>query len=181
MSELIHEIAQLIENASGFVIGDRNTDGLASFVQGRVAQGGFAGVEHYIDYLRRHPDARQVPGLVLFRFDAPLFFANSDHFERCVRAVIDDSPDRVRRLVIAAEPITDIDTSAAAMLEILLEDLQRSQIELDFAELKGPVKDRLIQYGLYEQIGSSHFHSTIGAAVKSYILAHEVDWANWDD
>jgi len=59
VSELIHEIAQLIENASGFVIGDRNTDGLASFVQGRVAQGGFAGVERYIDYLRRHPDSEE--------------------------------------------------------------------------------------------------------------------------
>jgi high affinity sulfate transporter 1 len=131
--------------------------------------------------LGRHPDARQVPGLVLFRFDAPLFFANSDHFERRVHAAIDDSPGRVQRLVIAAEPITDIDTSAAGMLEILLADLQRKQIELDFAELKGPVKDRLIQYSLYEQIGSSHFHSTIGAAVKSYIQAHEVDWANWDE
>jgi MFS superfamily sulfate permease-like transporter len=130
--------------------------------------------------LGRHPDARQVPGLVLFRFDAPLFFANSDHFERRVRAVIEDSPGRVRRLVIAAEPITDIDTSAAAMLEILVEDLQRNEIELGFAELKGPVKDRLIHYGLYDQIGSSNFQSTIGAAVKSYVSAHEVDWDNWD-
>ncbi len=59
MSELIHEIAQLIENASGFVIGDQNTDGLASFVQGRVARGRFAGVERYIDYLRRHPDSEE--------------------------------------------------------------------------------------------------------------------------
>jgi high affinity sulfate transporter 1 len=131
--------------------------------------------------LGRHPDALQVPGLVLFRFDAPLFFANSDHFERRVHAAMADSPDRVRRLVIAAEPITDIDTSAAAMLQILIDDLQRKQIEFGFAELKGPVKDRLIQYGLYDQIGSSQFHSTIGAAVKSYVRAHEVDWANWDE
>jgi len=131
--------------------------------------------------LGRHPDARQVPGLVLFRFDAPLFFANSDHFERRVRAAMADSPDRVRRLVIAAEPITDIDTSAAAMLQILIHDLQRDHIELGFAELKGPVKDRLIQYGLYDQIGSSHFHSTIGAAVKSYVRSYDVDWTNWDD
>ena len=131
--------------------------------------------------LGRHPYAQQVPGLVLFRFDAPLFFANSDHFERRVRAMIDDSPVRVRRLVIAAEPITDIDTSAAAMLEILVRDLERDHIELAFAELKGPVKDRLIAYGLYDRIGSSHFHSTIGAAVKSYVQAHEVEWTNWDD
>ncbi len=131
--------------------------------------------------LSRHPEGREVPGLVLFRFDAPLFFANSDHFERRVRAVIDDSPDRVRRLVIAAEAITDIDTSAVAMLEALIDDLHRIHVELAFAELKGPVKDRLIQYGLYDEIGSTHFHPTIGAAVKSYVRAHEVDWTNWDD
>ncbi len=59
MSEFIHEIAQLIESASGFVIGDRSTDGLASFVQERVARGGFAGEERYIDYLRRHPDSEE--------------------------------------------------------------------------------------------------------------------------
>ncbi len=128
--------------------------------------------------LSRHPYARQVPGLVLFRFDAPLFFANSDHFARRVRSVIDGSPGRVRRLVIAAEPITDIDTSAAAMLEILIDDLQSCDIELAFAELKGPVKDRLIQYNLYDQIGSSHFYPTIGAAVKSYVQAHEVPWVD---
>ena len=59
MSEQIHEIAQLIEDASGFVIGDRSTDALASFVQDRVARGGFSGVERYIDYLRRHPDSEE--------------------------------------------------------------------------------------------------------------------------
>jgi chemotaxis protein methyltransferase CheR len=59
MSEPIHEIARLIENASGFVIGDHSTEGLASFVEERVARGGFAGVERYIDYLRRHPDSEE--------------------------------------------------------------------------------------------------------------------------
>ena len=131
--------------------------------------------------LGRHPDAQQIPGLVLFRFDAPLFFANSDYFERQVHAAIDQSPTRVHRLIVAAEPITDIDTTAAAMLEILIVDLQRNKVELDFAELKGPVKDRLAQYGLYDQIGSSHFHSTLGAAVKSYTQDHDVDWVNWDE
>ena len=59
MSELIQEIAQLIENASGFVTGDRSTDALDSFVRERVTRGGFAGVERYIDYLRRHPDSEE--------------------------------------------------------------------------------------------------------------------------
>lgn len=131
--------------------------------------------------LSRHPEALQVPGLVLFRFDAPLFFANADHFERRVHEVIADADDRVQRLVIAAEPITDIDTSAAAMLETLIEDLNERGVELEFAELKGPVKDRLSQYDLYELIGRESFHSTMGTAVSSYLADYDVEWQNWDE
>jgi high affinity sulfate transporter 1 len=129
----------------------------------------------------RHPEASEVPGLLLFRFDAPLFFANSDHFERRIQRIISEADEPVRCIVIAAEPITDVDTSAAAMLEALVEGLRSRGIELAFAELKGPVKDRLREYGLYEQIGERHFHSTVGAAVKSFVATHEVDWTNWDD
>jgi chemotaxis protein methyltransferase CheR len=56
---MIDEVAQLIEAASGFVIGDQNTDGLVSFIRERVARGGFSGVERYVDYLRRHPDSEE--------------------------------------------------------------------------------------------------------------------------
>jgi high affinity sulfate transporter 1 len=129
----------------------------------------------------RHPEATEVPGLVLFRFDAPLFFANSDHFERRVQQTIRQADAPVRRVVIAAEPMTDVDTSAAAMLEALNTGLRERGIELAFAELKGPVKDRLQLYGIYEQIGERHFHPTIGSAVKSFLVDHNVDWANWDD
>ncbi len=59
MSEPIQEIARLIETASGFVIGGQSTDVLESFVRDRVARGGFAGVERYIDYLRRHPESEE--------------------------------------------------------------------------------------------------------------------------
>ncbi|NND74620.1 MAG: sulfate permease [Ilumatobacter sp.] len=129
----------------------------------------------------RHPTARQVPGLVIFRFDAPLFFANADHFERRLRTIIRSADGPVRLVLIAAEPITDIDTSAAVMLEALVDDLHERGIELAFAELKGPVKDRLGRYGLYESIGPERFHPTIGSAVRSYVSAHDVDWVNWDD
>jgi high affinity sulfate transporter 1 len=129
----------------------------------------------------RHPDARRVPGLVLFRFDAPLFFANADHFERRVHEVIAEANGPVRRFVISAEPITDIDTSAALMLETLIDDLNEAGIELEFAELKGPVKDRLSDYDLYELIGIESFHSTLGSAVRSYVDTYQIDWTNWDD
>ncbi len=129
----------------------------------------------------RHPDARQVPGLVIFRFDAPLFFANADHFERRMRAIIRTADGPVRRVVIAAEPITDIDTSAAVMLEALVSELSGRGVELAFAELKGPVKDRLVRYGLYAEIGPDRFHPTIGSAVRNFIDDYDVDWVNWDD
>ena len=63
----------------------------------------------------RHPQAARVPGLVLFRYDSALFFANAEDFRRRLAEVIEARPDRVRRVVVAAEPITDIDTTAAAM------------------------------------------------------------------
>jgi MFS superfamily sulfate permease-like transporter len=106
---------------------------------------------------------------------------NSDHFERRVHEIIDNTSSPVRQVVIAAEPITDVDTSAAAMLQELVEGLRARGIELELAELKGPVKDRLRAYGLYDLIGEHHFHSTIGSAVKSYVEHHNVEWTNWDE
>ncbi len=129
----------------------------------------------------RHPEATTIPGLVLFRFDAPLFFANADHFERRVNEVLRRSPTQVRRFVVAAEPITDIDTSAAAMLERLIPDLHSRGIEFGFAELKGPVKDRLRQYGLYDVIGVERYYSSVGAAADRYVIDHGIDYVDWTE
>jgi MFS superfamily sulfate permease-like transporter len=109
-----------------------------------------------------------VPNLLLFRFDAPLFFANAAFFEEQLGEAIDATPGGVRRVVIAAEPISDIDSTGGEMLQILLDDLDARGIEFAFAELKGPVKDRLRSYGLYDRIGNEFFYPTLGAAVLSY-------------
>ena len=116
----------------------------------------------------RHTDAIQAPGLLLFRFDAPLFFANADHFAATVRAEIAARPEPIRWVVIAAEPITDIDTTAAEMLVNLLREFETLSITFAVAELKGRVKDRLRSYGLFDQIGSELFFPTIGSAMKTY-------------
>ena len=129
----------------------------------------------------RHPGARQIPGLLLFRFDAPLFFANADHFARRVRLGIGAAADPVRRVVVAAEPMSDIDTTGAEVLSRLLDELDEANITLVFAGLKGPVKDRLGRYGLYERIGPRGFHSTIGRAVDAYVEATGVEWVDWED
>jgi MFS superfamily sulfate permease-like transporter len=139
-------------------------------VLGRVA-----GIRGYHD-TKRYPDARRVPGLVLFRWDAPLFFANAELFHECVLDAVTKSPTPVRRIVISAEPVTSIDVTSADMLAELLHALKESSIELRFAEMKDPVKDKLKRFELLEQFGATNFHPTLGAAVDAYLADHSVDW-----
>jgi high affinity sulfate transporter 1 len=138
------------------------------------------GVKGYHD-IERYPDARRVPGLVLFRWDAPLFFANAEFFRERVLDAIDKSPTPVRRLVIAAEPVTSVDVTAADMLAELTEALRAAGIDLCFAELKDPVKDKLKRFGLFEQLGPERFFPTVGVAVSAYVAAHAVDWMDWEE
>jgi len=87
----------------------------------------------------------------------------------------------VRWVVIAAEPITDVDTTAAEMLEELDKELATRGSELAFAELKDPVRDRLERYGLHQRIGRDFFFPTIGVAVKAFLDRHGVDWVDWEE
>jgi high affinity sulfate transporter 1 len=129
----------------------------------------------------RHPDARRIPGLVLFRWDAPLFFANAEVFADRLRLAIASSPTPVRWVVVAAEPVTDLDTTAADVLRELDKELAAEGIDLRFAEMKGPVKDRLKRYALYERFGDDHFYPTIGTAVGAYLDETGVEWTDWED
>jgi high affinity sulfate transporter 1 len=133
------------------------------------------GIRGYHD-LKRYPDARLVPGLVLFRWDAPLFFANAELFQARVLEAVASSPTPVRRVVVTAEPVTSVDVTSADMLAELEQTLRASRIELQFAEVKDPVKDKLRRFGLLDQIGTDAFHPTIGAAVDAYLAEHAVDW-----
>jgi high affinity sulfate transporter 1 len=138
------------------------------------------GVKGYHD-ITRYPDARQIPGLVLFRWDAPLFFANAELFKERVLDAAAKSPTPVRWLVVAAEPVTSVDVTAADTLEELDKALHEAGIELCFAELKDPVKDKLKRFGLFAQIGERFFFPTVGAAVGNYLESHAVDWVDWED
>jgi MFS superfamily sulfate permease-like transporter len=138
------------------------------------------GVKGYHD-ITRYPDARQIPGLVLFRWDAPLFFANAELFKERVLDAVAKSPSPVSWVVVAAEPVTSVDVTAADVLAELDETLHRTGIKLAFAELKDPVKDKLKRFGLFDQIGERSFFPTIGAAVSSYLQSRAVDWVDWED
>ncbi len=131
--------------------------------------------------ITRYPDARQIPGLVLFRWDAPLFFANAELFKQRALDTVAKSVAPVRWLVVAAEPITSVDVTAADALAELDDTLQEAGIELCFAELKDPVKDKLKRFGLFARIGESFFFPTIEAAADSYLQSHAVDWTDRPD
>ena len=133
------------------------------------------GLRGYHD-VARYPEARLVPGLVLFRWDAPLFFANAELFHRRVLDAVARSPTPVRRVVVAAEPVTSIDVTSADMLAELEQALRASAIELHFAEMKDPVKDKLRRFELFERFGDTGFSPTVGAAVDAYLRDHAVDW-----
>jgi high affinity sulfate transporter 1 len=126
--------------------------------------------------LKRYPDARLAPGFVLFRWDAPLFFANAELFRQRVLEAVAASPTPVRRIVIAAEPVTSIDVTSADMLVDLARTLTAAGTELHFAEMKDPVKDKLRRFEVFDGFGPASFHPTVGAAVDAYLEQHSVDW-----
>ncbi len=146
-----------------------------SAVLGRVR-----GLKGYHD-VERHPEGRQIPGLLLLRWDAPLFFANAEWFRERVLGAVAQAPSPPRWVVVAAEPVTSVDVTAADMLVELDEALFAAGIELSFAEMKGPVKDKLKRFGLFTRIGESFFFPTVGAAVSSYLESHAVEWQDWED
>lgn len=138
------------------------------------------GVKGYHD-IKRYPDARRIPGLVLFRWDAPLFFANADFFRERVLDAVATSPTPVRWLVVAAEPVTSVDVTACDMVADLDVTLRAQGIQLCFAELKDPVKDKLKRFGLFAQLGEGYFFPTLGVAVSRYLETSGVQWEDWED
>lgn len=133
----------------------------------RTELGSVGDVPGYHD-LARHPEGQRVPGLVIARFDAPLFFANGAVFTEHIRTLVASAPEPVRWVVVASEAITGLDTTALDDLVALDDELAKRGISLVFAEMKGPIKDRLIRFGVSSRFGPEHFFPTVTNAVRSY-------------
>ena len=122
-----------------------------------------------------HPGAEELPGLVIFRFDAPLFFANARTFRDHIRRLAAASP-RPDWIVVAAEPITDVDTTAADMLADLDSELNAAGTSLVFAELKDPVRSKLERYELVGPLDPEHFFPTLDGAVDAFRRRTNAEW-----
>jgi high affinity sulfate transporter 1 len=136
------------------------------------------GLPGYHD-VHSYPQAEHLPGLVIYRFDGPLFFANATTFRDEIRRMAKADPPPTW-IVIAAEPMTDVDTTASDVLEELDEALNDQGISLAFAELKDPVRRKIERYGLTRTINPQHFFPTIESAVAAFRQETGADWAAAD-
>jgi high affinity sulfate transporter 1 len=115
--------------------------------------------------VRRYPEARQIPGIVVYRWEAPLFFANSSAFRTQVRRVVAER--RPSWVVVQCEAMTDVDVSAAAMLEQLDQELNAAGIHMAFVEMRARLQDLVLRYGLFETLDRDRFYPTLSAAVAA--------------
>ena len=130
-----------------------------SAVLGRVA-----GVEGWHD-VGSHPDARELPGVVVLRWEAPLFFANARSFRDRVRTLVRER--RPAWVVVQCEAVTDVDVTAAAMLERLDQELNAAGVHMAFAELRSRLQTLVRDYGLFETLDRDHFYPTLDAAIEA--------------
>ncbi|WP_254359505.1 SulP family inorganic anion transporter [Microbacterium hominis] len=149
----------------------------------RAELGRVPGLRGYHDLSRYRESGERIPGIVIVRFDAPLFFANGGSFDDWVRSRVDAAGTGIHSVILAAEPITDIDTTAVDELVELDEYLDARGIRLIVAEMKDPVRDRLTRFGLDDRFTPDRFAPTVGAAVDEITgtLRGDLGGTRWDD
>ena len=128
--------------------------------------------------VERHPDAREIPGIVVYRWEAPLFFANAAAFRAQIRRVVAErSPSWV---VVQCQAMTDVDVSAARMLEQLDRELNASGIHMAFVEMRSRLQDLVSRYGLFETLDRDRFYPTLEAAIAAVggVTRRRASWSS---
>jgi high affinity sulfate transporter 1 len=110
-----------------------------------------------------HEDAREVPDVVVYRWEAPLFFANAGEFRQQIRRLVAER--HPAWVVVQCEAITDIDVTAAQMLEQLDLELNAAGVHMAFVELRTRLQQLVRRHGLFETLDRDHFYPTIAAAL----------------
>ena len=136
----------------------RPHDGILGFVPG------LAGMHDIADY----PEAHTEPGLVIYRYDAPLFFANSDDFVRRATQAVDDESTPVEWFVLNAEANVDVDLTGLDALDQLRQTLNKRGIVFGMARVKQDLRDALASAGILNSIGEDNIYMTLPTAVEAY-------------
>jgi MFS superfamily sulfate permease-like transporter len=139
----------------------RPHDGILGFVPGT------AGMHDIDDY----PEARVMPGLVVYRYDSPLFFANADNFRTRALAAVDTAPSPVEWFLLNAEANVEVDLTALDAVEELRADLARRGVVFAMARVKQDLLAALQAAGLVDRVGADRIYPTLPTAVEAY-----VDW-----
>ena len=131
-------------------------------ILGRVP--GLAGLHNIADY----PDAMQIPGLLVFRYDAPLCFANAADFRSRALAAVDEQPVRVEWFLLNAEAIVELDTTAVETLAQFARDLAARHVVFAMARVKQDLRAQLVRAELLDVIDEERFYPTLPVAVEAF-------------
>ena len=134
-------------------------DGILGYVPG------LAGMHDIDDY----PNALQVEGIVVYRYDSPLFFANAENFQRRALAAVDDARQPVRWFLLNAEANVEVDLTAVDSLDSLRRTLNKRGIVFVMARVKQDLRDQLEAAGFIESVGEDHVYATLPTAMAAYV------------
>jgi anti-anti-sigma factor len=141
-------------------------------VLGRLRAGGESDEDFGFRDVTRHPEGETYPGLVIFRFDQEIFFANARLFRDHVRELRADADPPVQAILLDAAAVTHVDTTGLDVLREVHDELADQGIVLMLARMKGPVHDILERAGLMDVLGRENFFPTVHAGVAAYLRRH---------
>ncbi len=136
----------------------RAHDGVLGFVPG------LPGMHDIDDY----PDAELVPGLVMYRYDAPLCFANAENFRRRALEAVESYPQPVEWFVLNAEANSEVDLTALDVLDGLRVELARRGVTFAMARVKQDLREALQAAGMLDKIGPDRIYATLPTAVAAF-------------
>jgi MFS superfamily sulfate permease-like transporter len=124
------------------------------------------------------PKAETLPGLLIYRFDAPIIFPNASYFADNVRRLIDEAETPIHEVLVAAQQINHLDSTGADQLEKFQSELAAKGILLSFAEAKSALRQMMLSTGLEEKIGADKFYESIDDGVQAFIKRNEKNKSN---
>ncbi|MEO6131512.1 MAG: solute carrier family 26 protein [Saprospiraceae bacterium] len=121
---------------------------------------------HTFRNIRRYKELEIEDDVFIFRFDAPLFFANADRFRELLMSKLSARKNQIHTVIIDMESNNTVDSSALVVLSDMADELKKENIRLVFTDVKGPVRDKFEKSGLTQKIGEENFFMSIEDALK---------------
>ena len=125
--------------------------------------------------IQRHPENKSIPGLIIFRFNSPLYFANAALFHSRLKELISSSTPPAKAVIVDMVTTDQLDITSIEMLEKLAVELERNHIEIMVADVHEPTREMARRSGLAEHLDKAMVFPTIDAAVQDYLKRNPVD------